>query len=80
MEAIMKAFERMEKQQQRRQETLAKTTHRKDSRDGREDKDEGADDVDHSPPPSTHPGGQPQSEKRAGMAGQEPRTKSFKRG
>jgi hypothetical protein len=33
MEAIMKAFERMEKAQQRRQESIAKTTHLKYSRD-----------------------------------------------
>lgn len=46
MEAIMKAFERMEKAQQRRQETQAKTTHRKDSRS----KDDHEDLVDHSPP------------------------------
>ena len=78
MEAIMKAFERMEKQQQRRQESVAKTTHRKDSR---EDKD-GGDDADrHSPPPSAHSaGGQPSAEKRVTMMGQESRTKSFKRG
>ena len=45
MEAIMKAFEKMEKAQQRRQETIAKT-HRKDSRDGRDDETAGDDVVD----------------------------------
>lgn len=76
MEAIMKAFERMEKAQQRRQETTAKTTHRKDSRDG---KDNLADEVDHSSPPSHNTASVPLAEKRV-MVVQEPKTKTFRRG
>ena len=71
MEAIMKAFERMEKAQQRRQDSMAKTTHRKDSRDG---KDEPGDDADHSPPPSHGTGNAITAEKRV-IVVQEPRTK-----
>ncbi|KAK4020878.1 inactive histone-lysine N-methyltransferase 2E isoform X2 [Daphnia magna] len=75
MEAIMKAFERMEKAQQRRQESIAKTTHRKDPRD---DKDEPGDEVD-SPPPSHGSGNTGVIEKRV-MVVQEARNKTFRRG
>lgn len=68
MEAIMKAFERMEKAQQRRQETQAKTTHRKDPRG----KDDQGDDLDHSPP-AYNP-----SEKRP--LGGHDRAKTFRKG
>ncbi len=68
----MKAFERMEKAQQRRQDSMAKTTHRKDSRDG---KDEPGDEGDHSPPPSH--GSSVSVEKRV-IVVQEPRTKTFR--
>lgn len=82
MEAIMKAFERMEKAQQRRQESMAKTSHRKDSRDDRDEAGGLADhEADQSPPPPTYSSGQSQlGEKRIVMIGQETRTKSFKRG
>ena len=33
----MKAFERLEKAEQRRQETIARMAHRKDGKDGKED-------------------------------------------
>lgn len=68
----MKAFERMEKLQQRRQESVAKTSHRKDSRDGRDDQD-----MDQSPPHS-HGSSLP-VEKRA-ISTQDSRTKTFRRG
>lgn len=68
----MKAFERMEKAQQRRQDSMAKTTHRKDSRDG---KDEPGDEGDQSPPPSH--GNSVSVEKRV-IVVQEPRTKTFR--
>jgi hypothetical protein len=74
MEAIMKAFERMEKAQQRRQESIAKTTLRKDPRD---DKDDVGDEVD--PPPSHGSGNNASMEKRVIMV-QEARTKTFRRG
>lgn len=72
----MKAFEKMEKAQQRRQESIAKTTHRKDSRDG---KDDSADVVDHSSPPSHSSSNVQSAEKRVNVV-QEPRTKTFRRG
>ena len=78
----MKAFERMEKAQQRRQESIAKTAHRKDPRDGKEfaDKDgsmSGGDaemDVSSSPPHSSV------SQEKKGILMQEGRSKSFRRG
>lgn len=91
MEAIMKAFEKMEKAQQRRQETMAKT-HRKDSRDGRDEKDEttGDDVVDvtiaHSlPQRAVSVGGSlsvaiASAEKRVVIMEHESRTKSIRRG
>lgn len=72
----MKAFERMEKAQQRRQESIAKTTHRKDSRDG---KDEPGDEVDHSPPPSHGTSNAVSVDKRV-IVVQEARNKTFRRG
>lgn len=72
----MKAFERMEKAQQRRQESIAKTTHRKDSRDG---KDELGDEVDQSPSPSDASENPVSNEKRVVLV-QEPRTKAFRKG
>ena len=70
----MKAFERMEKAQQRRQESIAKTTHRKDPRD---DKDDVGDEAE--TPPSQASGNNATMEKRVIMV-QEARTKTFWRG
>ena len=79
MEAIMKAFERMEKAQQRRQESIAKTAHRKDSRDGKEDGNTSGGDVEmdvSSSPPHTSV----QQEKKSGIITQDGRSKTFRRG
>lgn len=87
----MKAFEKMEKAQQRRQETIAKT-HRKDSRDGRDDKDDMiGEDMADVPLPNLLPqravsvGGTlsvavASAEKRVVIMGQDSRAKSIRRG
>jgi len=79
MAAIMKAFERMEKAQQRRQESIAKTAHRKDSRDGKEDGNISGGDIEMDVPSSPPPNSSVQ-EKKSGILTQDGRSKSFRRG
>ena len=76
----MKAFERMEKAQQRRQESIAKTAHRKDSRDGKDDGNMSGGEVEMDVPSSPPHSSVQQEKKCGGILMQDGRSKSFRRG
>ena len=84
MEAIMKAFERMEKAQQRRQDSMAKTTHRKEPRDGKDipdrDDNSGGDGEVYSSSPPPPPSTSIQPKEKRGILVQEARSRTFRRG